>query len=138
MLILLKLYWQQAAIVGCALILVWAIKYYGTTQFESGASEEKIQVTKDLEKNVQLRYAAEVKKLDTAKQELVQMQVNLDVQSQVISADRASFNRNIAIKLSAIDIATKGNLTDASKTPDDQLNALARQWIARLSARTNP
>ena len=70
MLILLKMYWRQAAIVGCALLLAYAIKRYGTIEYENGATDEKVQVTKDLEKNVQMRYAAEVKQLEASKAQL--------------------------------------------------------------------
>lgn len=138
MFLMLKIYWRQVAIIGCALILVYAIKRYGTIQYENGATDEKVQVTKDLEKNVQVRYAAEVKQLDERKVQLDNEEASLAGQMISIQSDRASFNKNVATKLSAIDIATKGNLNDASKTPDDQLNALARQWIVRLGTRTNP
>ncbi len=127
----LKKYGYQLAI-GVALI--WVVKYYGTTEFEQGAAQERVQTTKDLEKNVQARYAAAVKDLESQKQAIQQAQMALGAQSQTIQTDRAAFNQNVAQKLSALDSATKGNITDASKTPDDQLNALARQWIARLSA----
>ncbi len=135
MLIFLKMYWRQAAIVGCALLLAYAIKRYGTIEYENGATDEKVQVTKDLEKNVQMRYAAEVKQLEASKAQLAIDQAALSGQHSAIQSDRASFNQNVATKLSAIDTASKGNITDANKTPDDQLNALARRWIARLSAR---
>ncbi len=133
--IFLVKYWRQAAIIGCALLLAYAIKRYGTIEYESGATDEKVQVTKDLEKNVQMRYAAAVKQLETDKAQVAQAQAALAGQSSAIQSDRANFNNNIASKLSAIDNASKGNITDANKTPDDQLNALARQWIAHLSAR---
>jgi hypothetical protein len=130
----LKAYGAQIAI---GLALVWLVKYYGTTEFEQGASQERVQTTKDLEKNVQMRYAAAVKQLDADKAALAAQQASLNGQVVSIAADRKSFTTTVSTQLSAINDAAKGNLTDASKTPDDQLNALARQWISRLSA-TSP
>jgi len=127
----LKTYGYQLAI-GAALI--WVVKFYGTTQFEQGAAQERVQTSKDLERNVQARYAAAVKSLDTQKMALEQAQAALDGQSTAIAADRQSFTATVNSKLTAINNATKGNIDNVNKTPDDQLNALARQWIARLSS----
>lgn len=121
--------------VGLAVCILWAVKRYGTAQYEKGAADEQVQVTKDLEKNVRLRYAAAIKELDTARMQLQQDQTALQTQKGVIQADRTNFNNIVSSKLDAINNATKGSMQDASKTPDSDLNFLARQWIARLSAR---
>ncbi len=126
----LKKYGYQIAI---GLALIWAVKYWGTTQFEQGAAQERVQTSKDLEKNVQLRYAAAIKDLDAQKQAVAQAQAVLGAQSDAIQTDRAAFNSNVSTKLTALNTAMKGNLSNVSQTPDDQLNALARQWIVRLS-----
>ena len=128
----IKRYGYQLAI-GVALI--WVVKYYGTTQFEQGASQERLQTSKDIEKNVQVRYAAAVKQLDADKAQVALDQAALTAQSSTIQTDRSAFNQNVAAKLAVLGSAQKGNLTDASKTPDDQLNALVRQWISRLSTK---
>ncbi len=126
-------YWRIYLAAGILLVLGWAVLRYGAMREQQGVESGRQQATRDLEKGIRAKYAADLKLIEAQRDELAGERAVVTSERSAITRDRAQFEKAVRERMTILDNTYKQEINRASTLPDSSVRGALRSIVSDLA-----